>query len=41
MEGAAADVAGIIDPSPASDIVGTGISIARGDYWEPALSTVT
>jgi len=40
MAGAAADVAGIIDPSPASDIVGADISIARSDYWGAALSTV-
>jgi len=40
MVGAAADVAGIIDPSTASEIVGAGISIARGDYWGAALSTV-
>jgi hypothetical protein len=41
MAGAAADAAGIIDPSPASDIVGAGISIARGDYWGAALSTAS
>jgi hypothetical protein len=41
MAGAAADAAGIIDPSPASDIVGAGISIARGDYWGTALSTAS
>ncbi|KQV81847.1 hypothetical protein ASD15_31425 [Massilia sp. Root351] len=38
---AAADAAGIIDPTPASDIVGAGLSIARGDYWGAALSTVS
>jgi len=41
MAGAAADAAGILDPSPASDIVGAGISIARGDYWGAALSTAS
>lgn len=41
MAGAAADAAGIIDPSPASDIVRAGISIARGDYWGAALSTAS
>jgi len=38
---AAADAAGIVDPTPASDIVGAGLSIARGDYWGAALSTVS
>jgi hypothetical protein len=41
MAGAAADVAGIVDPTPASDIVGAGISLARGDYWGAALSTAS
>jgi hypothetical protein len=38
---AAADAAGLVDPTPASDIVGAGISIARGDYLGAALSTVS
>ena len=38
---AAVDATGIIDPTPASDIVGAGLSIARGDYWGAALSTVS
>ncbi|KQV84572.1 hypothetical protein ASD15_05120 [Massilia sp. Root351] len=41
IAGAAADAAGLVDPTPASDIVGAGISIARGDYWGAALSTVS
>lgn len=41
IAGAAADAAGIVDPTPASDIVGAGISIARGDYWGAALSTAS
>jgi hypothetical protein len=38
---AAADAAGIFDPTPASDIVGASLSIARGDYLGAALSTVS
>lgn len=41
MAGAAADAAGLVDPTPTSDLVGAGISIARGDYWGAALSTVS
>jgi hypothetical protein len=41
IAGAAADAAGLVDPTPASDIVGAGISIARGDYLGAALSTVS
>lgn len=41
IAGAAADAAGLVDPTPASDLVGAGISIARGDYWGAALSTVS
>lgn len=41
IAGAAADAAGIVDPTPASDLVGAGISIARGDYWGAALSTAS
>ena len=41
IAGAAADAAGLVDPTPTSDLVGAGISIARGDYWGAALSTVS
>lgn len=41
MAGAAADAAGLVDPTPTSDLIGAGISIARGDYWGAALSTVS
>lgn len=41
IAGAAADAAGVLDPTPTSDIVGAGISIARGDYWGAALSTAS
>lgn len=41
IAGAAADAAGLVDPTPASDLIGAGISIARGDYWGAAMSTVS
>ncbi|SEN06345.1 hypothetical protein SAMN05428959_10123 [Duganella sp. CF517] len=41
IAGAAADAAGLVDATPTSDLVGAGISIARGDYWGAALSTVS
>ncbi|MDE1465484.1 DUF6531 domain-containing protein, partial [Spartinivicinus poritis] len=38
---AAVDVAGLIDPTPASDLVGAGMSFARGDFLGGALSLVS
>ena len=37
----AADVAGIFDPTPTSDAVSAGISIARGDWLGAGLSAVS
>ena len=41
MAGAAADAAGLVDPTPASDLVGAGLSLRKGDLWGAALSTVS
>jgi hypothetical protein len=38
---AAADAAGILDPTPISDLVGAGISVARGDWVGAGLSLVS
>lgn len=41
IAGAAADAAGLVDPTPASDLVGAGLSLRKGDFWGAALSTVS
>ena len=41
IAGAAADAAGIIDPTPTSDLIAAGISVARGDYAGAALSVAS
>ncbi|MFP3340524.1 hypothetical protein R0J91_21270, partial [Micrococcus sp. SIMBA_131] len=38
---AAADAAGIVDPTPISDAIGAGISIMRGDWLGAGLSLVS
>lgn len=40
MAGTAADVAGMVDPTPASDLVGAGISLRNGDFLGAGLSVV-
>ena len=41
IAGAAADAAGIVDPTPTSDLIAAGISVARGDYAGAALSVAS
>ncbi|MCX4027078.1 RHS repeat-associated core domain-containing protein [Spartinivicinus marinus] len=37
----AVDVAGMVDPTPASDLIGAGMSFAKGDFLGGALSLVS
>ncbi|PTL75692.1 HNH endonuclease [Vitiosangium sp. GDMCC 1.1324] len=38
---AAVDVAGIVDPTPISDVIGAGMSVARGDWVGAGLSLIS
>ncbi|HSP80698.1 MAG TPA: hypothetical protein VLQ93_19370, partial [Myxococcaceae bacterium] len=38
---AVVDVAGIVDPTPISDLIGAGMSVARGDFIGAGLSLIS
>lgn len=41
MAGTAADVAGMVDPTPASDLIGAGLSLRKGDFLGAGLSVAS
>jgi hypothetical protein len=41
LAGTAADVAGMVDPTPASDLIGAGLSLRRGDFLGAGLSVAS
>lgn len=41
LAGVAADTAGLIDPTPTSDLVGAGLSLRKGDFLGAGLSVVS
>lgn len=41
LAASAADLAGVVDPTPVSDIVGAGIALRNGDLWGAGLSVAS
>lgn len=41
LAGSAADIAGLVDPTPTSDLIGAGLALRSGDFIGAALSTVS